>query len=688
MIELPEKLLFFITENKRYKVAYGGRGSAKSWTVARCLILNAIKSKVRILCTRQLQTSIKDSVHKLLCDSINDLKLNEYFNITRDAITCINGSEFIFKGLQNQTNEIKSMEGINFCWCEEAQSISEDSWQILIPTIRKEGSEIWITFNPDREEDATYQRFVKNTPPNSIIELVNYYDNPWFPDVLRKEMEYCKEVDFGKYEHVWLGKTVIDTDAQIYHGKFEMLDFETPENVTFYYGADWGFACLTGDSLIATDKGKIPLKDIKIGDKVLTREGYKKVLFTQNKGLKDVYELDCGYGNIIIGTGDHRIFTTSGWKRIDELKGTEQLCVIQSNLMAKFTKGIQKASTRITTIGKGEGNTNTQYSTEQYGNIITEKFLKIVIFTTSMAILLITIFQILFVLLKANIKKFTTKTNSENCQKKSQKRMDIQKKTGHKDEKKHSLRHKLEEEFAKNADNLLKLQTYIKNIVQQNAENERTQEKIKKNIFVRFAAKHLLPHLIAREKPVLKSVPINLRLLKEQKEVFDITVENGEYFANNVLVHNCDPTALIRCFIKEQCLYIDYESGGIGVEFEELPALFDAIPDVRKYEIRSDSARPETISYMTRQGFKTTACPKWKGSVEDGIEYIRSFRRIYIHPRCKHTYEEFKFYSYKQDKNTGDILPIVLDKDNHYLDALRYALNPYIQKNISILEVL
>ena len=391
-IELPEKLLFFLTENKRYKVAYGGRGSAKSWTVARCLILNAIKSKVRILCTRQLQTSIKDSVHKLLCDSINDLKLNEYFNITRDAITCINGSEFIFKGLQNQTNEIKSMEGINFCWCEEAQSISEDSWQILIPTIRKEGSEIWITFNPDREEDATYQRFVKNTPPDSVVELVNYYDNPWFPDVLRKEMEYCKEVDFGKYEHVWLGKTVIDTDAQIYHGKFEMLDFETPENVTFYYGADWGFAN--------------------------------------------------------------------------------------------------------------------------------------------------------------------------------------------------------------------------------------------------------------------------------------------------------DPTALIRCFIKEQCLYIDYESGGIGVEFEELPALFDAIPDVRKYEIRSDSARPETISYMTRQGFKTTACPKWKGSVEDGIEYIRSFRRIYVHPRCKHTYEEFKFYSYKQDKNTGDILPIVLDKDNHYLDALRYALNPYIQKNISILEVL
>lgn len=390
--ELPEKLIFYISEKKRYKVSYGGRGSGKSWTAARCLILLAMKSKIRVLCTRQLQTSIKDSVHKLLCDSIYALELEAFFDITRDTIRCHNGSEFIFKGLQNQTNEIKSIEGIDYCWVEEAQSVSEDSWAVLIPTIRKENSEIWVTFNPDRDEDATYKRFVLNPPPDAIVELVNYYDNPWFPDVLRKEMEYDKQVDYGKYEHIWLGKTVINTDAQVYHDKFELKEFATPENITFYYGADWGFAN--------------------------------------------------------------------------------------------------------------------------------------------------------------------------------------------------------------------------------------------------------------------------------------------------------DPTALVRCFIKDQCLYIDYESGGVGVEFEELPALFEKVPEARKWEIRADCARPETISYMSRQGFRCVACPKWKGSVEDGIEYIRSFRRIYVHPRCKHTYEEFKFYSYKQDKNTNDILPVVLDKDNHYMDALRYALNPYIQKNVSILEVL
>ena len=171
--ELPEKLLFLLTEKARYKVAYGGRGSGKSWTVARCLLLLALKSRVRILCTRQLQTSIANSVHKLLSDSINLLELDNMFEITRDAIRCKNGSEFFFKGIQNNINEIKSIEGIDYCWVEEAQSVSSESWEVLIPTIRKEGSEIWITFNPDREEDATYQRFIKNNPPNSIIQLVN-----------------------------------------------------------------------------------------------------------------------------------------------------------------------------------------------------------------------------------------------------------------------------------------------------------------------------------------------------------------------------------------------------------------------------------------------------------------------------------------------------------------------------------
>lgn len=370
-INIIDKLLFLINEDWRYKVAYGGRGSGKSYTFADCCLIKALSKKTRILCARQLQTSIRDSVHKLLCDRIFALKMEEWFDITRESIRCKNGSEFIFKGIQNNVMEIKSMEGIDICWVEEAQSVSDESWEVLIPTIRKENSEIWVSFNPDREDDSTYKRFVKNPPQNCKTVLLNYTDNPYFPETLRKEMEYCKRIDYPKYEHIWLGKTIMETEAQIFKGKFEITEFEADEGTEFFWGCDWGFAA--------------------------------------------------------------------------------------------------------------------------------------------------------------------------------------------------------------------------------------------------------------------------------------------------------DASVLTRCFIENNCLFIDYEAYGVGVEMEELPKLFDTIPESRKWKIRADSARPETISYVARHGFKCVAVKKWKGSIEDGIEYMRSFEKIYIHPRCKHTIEEFKYYSYKKDRVSGDILPIIVDAWNHCL---------------------
>lgn len=153
-----------------------------------------------------------------------------------------------------------------------------------------------------------------------------------------------------------------------------------------------------------------------------------------------------------------------------------------------------------------------------------------------------------------------------------------------------------------------------------------------------------------------------------------------------------DPTTLVRMFILhengEVNLYIDYEAGGSGVEMEEIPALFRSVPESEKWKIYADCARPETISYVSRKGFNIHSAPKWSGSVEDGVEYMRSFSNIYIHPRCKHTIEEFTKYSYKVDKNTLEILPVIVDKWNHYIDAARYALADYIQAEVSIFDVL
>mgnify|MGYP000095936013 FL=1 len=155
--EFPLKLECLFKPS-RYKVLYGGRGGAKSWGVARALLIKAAQNPLRVLCAREFQTSIKDSVHKLLCDQIEALGLGTFYEITQTSIRGKNGSEFSFVGLKNNVANVKSYEGVDICWVEEAQTTSRMSWNVLIPTIRKEKSEIWITFNPELETDETYQR--------------------------------------------------------------------------------------------------------------------------------------------------------------------------------------------------------------------------------------------------------------------------------------------------------------------------------------------------------------------------------------------------------------------------------------------------------------------------------------------------------------------------------------------------
>lgn len=376
---------------KRYKTFHGGRGGAKSWAAARALVIMAASKKLRILCTREVQNSIKDSVHKLLKDQIEMLGLNPWFRITNETITSASGSEFLFKGLRFDPLGIKSTEGVDICWVEEAQSVSSDSWAILIPTIRKEGSEIWVTFNPGEESDPTYQRFIVTPPDDSITVEVNYYDNPYLPETLRKEMEYCKRIDYEAYEHIWLGK---------------------PKS---------------------------------IGDSVIFRNRYRVEAFPDDL-----------------------------WQQADRL-----------------------------------------FFGADFG------------------------------------------------------------------------------------------------------------------------------------------------------------------FAN-------DPSTLIRMFMIDTRLYIEYEAYGVGVELDEMPQFYDSIPEVRKWPIKGDNSRPETISYLARQGFSIDAAAKWKGSVEDGVTYLKGFEEIIIHERCKHTADEFRHYSYKVDKKTGDILPIIVDKFNHCIDAIRYGLDGYITSSDSL----
>ncbi|MBC8947212.1 terminase [Xenorhabdus indica] len=373
----------------RWRWTYGGRGGGKSVEIARALVLLGAIEPMIILCAREFQNSINDSVLALLESEIYSLGLSHFYRVKNNEIEGLNGTRFTFKGLRNNINSIKSMHGIRICWVEEAQTVSQDSWDILGPTVRASQSEVWVSYNPREEEDPTYQLMKRHEsdPPDGgvIIRKVNYNDNSFFPDVLRHEMEYCKRVDYEAYEHIWLGLPKSISEAVIFSGKY--------------------------------------------------REA---------------------------------IFPDDLWKQADRL-----------------------------------------FFGADFG------------------------------------------------------------------------------------------------------------------------------------------------------------------FAN-------DPSTLIRCFILDRKLYIEYEAYGVGVELDELPQFYDSIPLSRKWPIHGDNSRPETISYLSRQGFVIDGATKWPGSVEDGITYLKGFEEIIIHPRCKHMLEEARLYSYKTDRLTGEVLPVVLDKHNHCWDAVRYSLDGYI----------
>lgn len=227
----------------RERCYYGGRGSAKSWQIARALLVHGVNRRLRILCAREYQTSMKDSVLRILTDQIANLGLGNFYYSTGSSIIGENGTEFLFKGLRRDISQIKSTEGIDIAWLEEAESVSAASWRVLIPTIRKPGSEIWTTFNPALPTDATYQRLVVKSPPRSIVRRVSFRDNPWLPEVLNEEQATLFLNDPEAWAHVWDGEPWSRSDAQVLNGKWTTQDFTPDESFGEpLYGADWGFA--------------------------------------------------------------------------------------------------------------------------------------------------------------------------------------------------------------------------------------------------------------------------------------------------------------------------------------------------------------------------------------------------------------------------------------------------------------
>jgi phage terminase large subunit len=284
--QFPEKALF-LAEPHPYKILYGGRDGTKSWCAAQQLILNGAERKIRWLCARETQKSMADSVHKLLGDTIERLGLQRRYTVKESEIVGSNGTEILFAGIKNAKN-IKSYESCDGVWVEEAQVVSKASWEILLPTIRKSGSEIWVTFNPELDTDDTYVRWVLKPPPGAKVVKIGYEDNPWISDISRARIAHLRRTDPIAFDHIYGGNCKSSVEGAIFAGEIAKAVEEgriasVPYNRTKPVDTVWdlGFSDLTTVWFVQSYGGYYNFIDYLQGDG-LTISDY--VVKLQNRG--------------------------------------------------------------------------------------------------------------------------------------------------------------------------------------------------------------------------------------------------------------------------------------------------------------------------------------------------------------------------------------------------------------------
>ena len=258
-LDVPNKLLPFLESRHMYQVLYGGRASAKTHTViSKLIILRALVKKTKILCTRETQTSIEQSTYAELREFIYKYGLDNpvlptYFTIQKNGIYCSNGSEFIFRGLARDIMQIKSIPDIDICFIEEAETIGEMLWEVLDPTLRKDGCEVIVCFNPRESTSATYKRFIETDYGDDILRIeINYPDNPFLSDTILKKIYRLKDQDYARYEHIYLGKVLDMSEDVIFKGRFRIEEVDVKWNgrnwvykgqaIAPLYGLDFGFS--------------------------------------------------------------------------------------------------------------------------------------------------------------------------------------------------------------------------------------------------------------------------------------------------------------------------------------------------------------------------------------------------------------------------------------------------------------
>lgn len=317
IVDIPKRFKPLLNSQYRNKLYYGGRAGGKSFAFADCLLLLGRSDKLFVACVREVQNSIKDSVYKLLKDRAEHYEFDDYRFYEDRIENVITGTRFVFKGLKDQNKQnIKSLEGVDICWIEEGQSISKDSWDVLNPTIRKKGSQIWVSMNREEENDPIWKAVASNPDEKTYICKVNYYDNPYCPDEMKYLAEKCKQDNYDDYEHIWLGAPVAQGNTKLISAKdvrkaieLKMLKSDSPLVIgvdVARFGDDKTVFCYRRGRLVVKLEARSGLSTVEVANYLMAeiRDLHPARIFidvgANGAGVYDIL-VDRGMGEIVEG---------------------------------------------------------------------------------------------------------------------------------------------------------------------------------------------------------------------------------------------------------------------------------------------------------------------------------------------------------------------------------------------------
>lgn len=666
----------------RYKNFYGGRGSGKSVNFAKALTVMAYSRPIRVLCAREVQNTIRDSVHKLITDQINSMGLHPWFRITENSIRSSVGSEFIFKGLKYDPQGIKSTEGIDICWCFPAGTDVDgrpiESYKVgdYVRSFNHKTGEI---------EKRRVLRVMKRPAPSKLYKLTlhgsNRYiistgEHPFF--VKRKGYVPMAQIKTGDivyacqtgYSGVCSLSRRVRGDDPDEHARTQTEIRETRRHLLpgLYSQKTFG----TDEKEQSDEQSRNSSKDNQLAKKErsTSKDSWRERTWT-DKGAEASFIV--ARSGMVAGAGHPDGNKCSGCS--DELQGRHCEYLVwdcdrdrrrkpqgSCSSCRGCSEGFVLEEQRVERVEVQEQGSSNRNGESEGGNFV---------FNLEV---------------EGNHNYFAGDVLVHNCE---------------------EAQTVSEESWSILIPTIRKSGSEIWLSWNPTDEDAPTYKRFVTapppdccSVEVNYFDNPWFPEVLRKEMEYLKETDYSAYehvWLGKPLTISDAVIFAGKYrveafpddlwekadrlFFGADFGFAKDPSTLVRSFILSDCLYIEYEAYGVGVEITELPQLYDSIPGAREWPIKADNARPETISYLHKEhGFNISAADKWQGSVEDGIAHLKGFRKIIIHERCKHMAEEARLYRYKIDKRTNDILPVIEDKNNHLWDAVRYSLDGYIRR--------